>query len=78
MDEQTVREQGEEGLSLEEHFKRLEEQISCLEKPEISLEEAFARYKEGLDELKEAKGQLDAIEQTMLIMNSDGSLEEFQ
>ena len=43
-------------LTLEENFARLEETIERLEDEDISLEDAFAAYSEGMNLLKSCKG----------------------
>lgn len=68
---------GEKKPALEEHFANLETLITNLEEEDITLEKAFELYKKGLDEVKAAQGQLDAIEKSMLVLNENGELEEF-
>ena len=64
-------------LSLEERFEHIEEIIQELETGEVSLDKSFELYKNGLEEIKEANAMLDNMEKAMLILNEDGSLEEF-
>lgn len=68
----------EQKITLEEHFMNLEEQIGRLEQADLPLEDAFEIYKKGLDEIRETKKQLDAMEQMILVMNPEGELEEFE
>ena len=42
-----------------------------------SLDEAFELYKKGLDEVKSANDMVQGMEKAMLVLNSDGQLEEF-
>ena len=63
--------------SLEEQFASIEEIIGRMETGEASLDETFALYKKGLEKIKAANAMLDDMEKAMLIMNEDGSLEEF-
>ncbi len=63
--------------TLEERFSNIEEIIDKMEAGESSLDESFALYKEGLEELKAANSMLDEMEKAMLILNEDGSVEEF-
>lgn len=67
--------QSEKELSLEENFERLEETISRLEAENISLEEAFATYSEGMKLLKTCNDQIDRVEKQVLKLAEDGSLE---
>ena len=64
-------------LSLEERFEHIEEIIGEMETGEISLDKSFELYKNGLEEIKAANAMLDDMEKAMLILNEDGSLEEF-
>lgn len=67
----------EEKVTLEERFARVEEIIGQMENGDISLNESFELYKQGIEEVKEANQMLDSIEKAMLMMNEDGELEEF-
>ena len=69
----------EEGKAptLEERFDRLEELIGRMESEELSLDESFALYKEGLNQIQAANEMLDSVEKAMLALNENGELEEF-
>lgn len=64
-------------VSLEERFQHIEEIISDMETGDISLDQSFELYKNGLEEIKLANSMLDEMEKAMLVLNEDGSLEEF-
>lgn len=64
-------------ISLEEHFEEIEDIIGKMEAQEATLDETFDLYKRGLERIKAANSILDDMEKAMLIMNEDGSLEEF-
>lgn len=61
---------------LEENFARLEEVIGRLEDDEISLEDAFAAYSQGMELLKKCNEQIDRVEKKVLKLSEDGKLEE--
>lgn len=63
--------------SIEENFESIEEIIKKMESGEVSLDETFDLYKKGLEKIKTANALLNDMEKAMLIMNEDGSLEEF-
>lgn len=63
-------------LSLEENFDRLERTIELLESEDISLEEAFSAYSEGMAVLKACNDQIDKVEKKVLKLTQEGSLEE--
>ena len=67
----------ENKVSLEARFEHIEEIIDRMETGDITLDKSFDLYKKGLEEIKAANEMLDAIEKAMLVMNEDGSLEEF-
>ena len=67
----------EKTVSLEERFEHIEEIIEKMETGDITLDKSFELYKNGLEEIKAANAMLDEIEKAMLVMNEDGSLEEF-
>ena len=66
-----------ETISLEERFENIEEIIDQMETGDVSLDMSFELYKNGLEEIKAATAMLDEMEKAMLILNEDGSLEEF-
>ena len=67
---------GEE-LTLEEYFSGLEEIIEKMQDTEVSLEDSFALYEQGMKMLKNCNQKIDAVETKMLKMNEQGELEEF-
>ena len=67
----------EKSVSLEERFEHIEEIIEKMEAGDITLDKSFELYKNGLEEIKAANAMLETIEKAMLVMNEDGSLEEF-
>lgn len=66
-----------ENPSLEKQFAFIEEIIGKMEAGDVTLDETFDLYKKGLEKIKAANAMLDDMEKAMLIMNEDGSLEEF-
>lgn len=67
----------EKCVSLEERFEHIENIIEKMETGDITLDKSFELYKSGLEEIKAANAMLETIEKAMLVMNEDGSLEEF-
>lgn len=67
----------EKNVSLEEHFAHIEEIIEQMETGDTTLDKSFELYKNGLEEIKAANAMLETMEKAMLLMNEDGSLEEF-
>jgi len=65
------------GKDLEETFKQLDEKINRLEDENISLEESFRLYQEGMQLLKLCNEQIDTVEKKVLMINDEGVLDEF-
>ena len=63
--------------SSQERFAHLEQIVARMEDADVSLDEAFELYKKGLDEVKSANDMVQGMEKAMLVLNSDGQLEEF-
>ena len=68
--EESMDNQNEKKPTLEEAFTRIEEQ------PEISLEESFSLYQQGVLQLKNCGTILDDVEKKMQILGEDGEIEE--
>lgn len=67
----------EKERTLEETFALLDEKIAQLENSEISLEDSFRVYKEGMELLKDCSSKIDTVEKKMLQINQDGTITEF-
>ncbi|MCM1327216.1 MAG: exodeoxyribonuclease VII small subunit [Bacteroidales bacterium] len=65
-----------EQLSLEENFAKLDKTIEQLESDDISLEDAFKAYSEGMAVLKVCNDQIDRVEKKVLKLTQEGGLEE--
>lgn len=63
-------------FTLEENFAKLEETIAQLESEEISLEEAFQAYSQGMALLKSCNEQIDQVEKKVLVLSENGDLQE--
>ncbi len=66
----------EEKLTLEEALGKLEETITKLQSEEVSLEESFKLYKEGMDYVKLCNETIDQVEKKVLMLNQEGKLDE--
>ena len=63
-------------MTLEDNFLKIEEVINKLEADDISLEDAFAAYSEGMNLLKDCNAQIDKVEKKVLKLTEDGELTE--
>lgn len=67
-----------DSFTLEENFRRLDEIMEGLEDEDISLEDAFTAYSEGMEILKKCNDQIDRVEKKVLKIAEDGELEELE
>ncbi len=63
-------------LSLEENFDKLDELVEKLSQEDISLEDAFTAYSQGMKILKNCNQQIDKVEKKVLKLCEDGTFEE--
>lgn len=63
-------------FKLEEAFEKLDEMLDVLESPDISLEESFEVYKEGMTLLAKCNETIDQVEKKVLKLTEEGKLEE--
>lgn len=66
-----------EAQTLEEIFKKLDAVMEEMEKEDISLEESFRLYGEGMQMLKACNEKIDTVEKKMLILDGEGTEHEF-
>ena len=68
---------GEE-LTLEEYFSGLEEIIEKMQDTEVSLEDSFALYEQGMKKIQRCNQKLDTVEKKMLQITEDGTEVPFE
>lgn len=66
-----------ENRTIEEAMEALDQIAKRLESNEITLEESFQIYKEGMELLQYCSRKIDTVEKKMLQMNEDGTVSEF-
>lgn len=64
-------------FDLEKAFDQLEKAVEALEQEDISLEESFQVYKNGMELLKQCNQAIDQVEKQVLVLNEDGECHEF-
>ena len=69
--------QGEQTSSLEELFDNLEEVVDRLENEDVSLEESFRLYNEGMILRKKCNETIDTVEKKVLVLDENGETHEF-
>lgn len=63
--------------NLEEMFKDLEELIGKMENEEITLEQTFDLYNNGMELLKKCNLSIDEVEKKVLVLDENGETDEF-
>ncbi len=66
-----------ETQTLSEVFRQLDGITEELEKEDISLEDSFQLYSEGMKLLKICNDKIDTVEKKMLILDREGNEHEF-
>jgi len=64
-------------LTLEQMFEKLEESIERLEQEDISLEDSFKIYREGIKLIQACNDKIDKVEKEVLKLSENGELDEF-
>ncbi len=64
-------------MELETLFQQVEEIIEKMQEGEVSLEESFSLYENGMKTLKKCNDKIDSVEKKLLKMNEKGELETF-
>ena len=67
----------EKEVSIEELFAKLDATVEKLESRDISLEDSFRLYAEGMEMLRQCNEKIDTVEKKMLQMSENGELSEF-
>ena len=62
---------------MEEAFEKLEETIEKLQAEDITLEDSFKEYKQGMEILKYCSDKIDRVEKKVLKIEGNGELNEF-
>ncbi len=67
----------EKKMFLEETFAEIENVITQMEQPEVSLDESFRLYQQGVAQLKVCNELLDEVEKKIQVIAADGSPQEW-
>ena len=65
-----------EKTGLEERFSMIEDILGKMEDEDVTLDQSFDLYKQGIEQIKAANADLYRIEKSMRVINEDGELEE--
>lgn len=64
-------------MTLEQAFEKLENSIEMLEQEDITLEESFKIYQEGMKLIASCNEKIDKVAKEVLKLNENGDLDEF-
>lgn len=64
-------------LNLEQSLAKLEQVMEELGSLELSLEESFEKYKQGMDLLLQCNQAIDKVEKELMILEENGISDEF-
>ncbi|MCI8584500.1 MAG: exodeoxyribonuclease VII small subunit [Lachnospiraceae bacterium] len=67
----------EETFRLEEGFEKIEQLLEKLSDREVSLEDSFSLYQEGMELLKQCNARIEHVEKQMLAIDEEGQTHEF-
>lgn len=67
-----------EQATIEQSFETLEEIISKMESADVSLDDSFALYKAGMEELQRANAKIEQTKKAVMAISKDGGLEVFE
>ena len=63
--------------NLEEMFDRLDQVIGTLEGEDVSLEEAFGLYDQGMKLIRRCNQTINEVEKKILVLDENGEKNEF-
>ena len=64
-------------ITLEQAFTKLEGTIAELEKEDISLEDSFKKFEEGMKLVQFCNDKISKVEKQVMVLNESGDLDEF-
>lgn len=67
----------EKKLTIEEAFSQLDETIKKMESENVSLEESFELYKNGMTLIENCSKEIDLVEKKVLSLSGNGEINEF-
>lgn len=77
MNEKELKDQEKES-SLEELFGDLDEILAEMGERDVSLENAFSLYEQGMKKIRQCNEKLDLVEKKMLVIANDGTAVPFE
>lgn len=63
-------------MKLEESFEKLNHILEGLEKADVTLEDSFTLYQEGMKLLKSCNDSIDKVEKELIVLSENGETNE--
>ncbi|MBO4399978.1 MAG: exodeoxyribonuclease VII small subunit [Lachnospiraceae bacterium] len=63
-------------VSLETRMQHMEDILRKMESMELTLDESFRLYREGMEQLKKCSEMIDNVEKELQIIEEDGTADE--
>ena len=67
---------GNKDISLEERMQKTEDILRRMETMELTLQESFKLYREGMEELQKCSEMIDSVEKQRQIIEEGGNTDE--
>ena len=67
---------GNKDISLEERMQETEDILRRMETMELTLQESFKLYREGMEELQKCSEMIDSVEKQLQIIEEGGNTDE--
>lgn len=64
-------------MTLEEKLAKLDAMTEQLRKEDITLEESFSLYKDGMELIKQCNADIGRVEKQVQILNADGQVTDW-
>lgn len=64
------------GITLEERMQQTEEILRKMETMELTLQESFRLYREGMEQLQKCSEMIDSVEKQLQIIKEGGNTDE--
>lgn len=65
-------------MTLEEKLAKLDAMTEQLRKKDITLEESFSLYKDGMELIRQCNADIDRVEKQVQILNADGQVTDWE
>ncbi len=65
-------------MTLEEKLAKLDAMTEQLRKEDITLEESFSLYKDGMELIKQCNADIAKVEKQVQILNADGQVTDWE